>query len=389
MNPCFETATRLARAIRNGRLSSVEATKVHLERIARLNGPINALVVVDRDGALKAARAADRATGKEEARLGPAARRAHHHQGGVRRRGACTPPRAIRRSRTMSPRTDASLVGPPARGRRGDPGQDQCARTVRRLSDRQPAVRHHQERLGSAAHGRRLDRRRRGRGRGAPVAARARQRHRRLGAQSRALQRHLFAEAHRVARAGPRPCARTCPARRGPAATWACSARWRARSRISRRRCASSPGPTATRPRLRRCRSGLRPRCKAKDLRIAVHREQSAGQGVGRHRVRRAATVRLLTKAGAKVKRAEPEGLDWRQGWDDWCRSLPLPGPRPAAARRARAHFRAWSSRPIRRRARAARTARLDMARVLRRARPARPASCGSANPSSTTTTPG
>ena len=51
MNPCFETATRLARAIRNGRLSSVEATEAHLERIGRLIGPINALVVVDRDGA--------------------------------------------------------------------------------------------------------------------------------------------------------------------------------------------------------------------------------------------------------------------------------------------------------------------------------------------------
>ena len=54
MDPCFETATRLARAIRNGRLSSVEATKMHLARIARLNGPINALVVVDGDGAMKA-----------------------------------------------------------------------------------------------------------------------------------------------------------------------------------------------------------------------------------------------------------------------------------------------------------------------------------------------
>ena len=60
MDPCFETATRLARAIRNGRLSSVEATKMHLERIDRLNAPLNALVVVDRDGAMKAARAADR-----------------------------------------------------------------------------------------------------------------------------------------------------------------------------------------------------------------------------------------------------------------------------------------------------------------------------------------
>jgi amidase len=74
MNPCFETATRLARAIRNGRLSSEDATQAHLERIERLNGPINALVVVDRDGALKAARAADRAADRARAKknaLGP------------------------------------------------------------------------------------------------------------------------------------------------------------------------------------------------------------------------------------------------------------------------------------------------------------------------------
>src|SRR6266853_163966 len=71
MDPCFETATRLARAIRNGKLSSVEATETHLERIARLNGPINALVVVDRDGAVKAARAADRARAQRGAKLGP------------------------------------------------------------------------------------------------------------------------------------------------------------------------------------------------------------------------------------------------------------------------------------------------------------------------------
>jgi amidase len=75
MDPCFETASRLARAIRNGRLSAKEATEAHLERIDRLNGPINALVVVDREGALKAARAADRSLGKKAGKqarsLGP------------------------------------------------------------------------------------------------------------------------------------------------------------------------------------------------------------------------------------------------------------------------------------------------------------------------------
>ncbi len=66
MNPCFETATRLARAIRNGRLSSVEATQAHLDRIARVNGSLKALALVDEAGAMKAARAADRARGRKE-----------------------------------------------------------------------------------------------------------------------------------------------------------------------------------------------------------------------------------------------------------------------------------------------------------------------------------
>src|SRR5258708_5112921 len=70
MNSCFETATSLARAIRNKKLTSREATEAHLDRIARLNGPINALVVVDREGALKAARAADRAAAKKGVELG-------------------------------------------------------------------------------------------------------------------------------------------------------------------------------------------------------------------------------------------------------------------------------------------------------------------------------
>lgn len=70
MDPCFETVTELGRAIRNGRLSSAEATEAHLQRIARINGPINALVVVDRAGAMKAARAADRALAQSGTKSG-------------------------------------------------------------------------------------------------------------------------------------------------------------------------------------------------------------------------------------------------------------------------------------------------------------------------------
>ena len=289
MNPCFETATRLARAIRNGRLSSVEATEAHLERIDRLNGPINALVVVDRDGALKAAALRPPIVhGRRRMPAGPAAWRAHHHQGGVRRRGARAPPRAIRRSRTMSPRDGCEPGRPPARGGRGDPGQDQCARAVRRLSDRQPAVRHHQERLGRPAHGRRLDRRRRGRRRGAPVAARARQRHRRLGPQSRALQRHLFAETHRVARARPRPCAE--PA--GPDPHRPLDGRVRplgALGRGSRDGAAHHRRTRRLRRRGRTRAAGAGAGCQAEGPAHRVHRQQSPGQGLGRHRVRRAA----------------------------------------------------------------------------------------------------
>ena len=152
MNPCFETASALARAIRNGKLTSREATEAHLERIARLNGPINALVVVDREGALKAARAADRGRGKEGRQARPAARRADHHQGSLRRGGPAhhLEPSAAQ-GQCRQDRRDPG--GAAARGRRGDPGQDQRARAVRRLSDRQPAVRHHEEPLGRAARG--------------------------------------------------------------------------------------------------------------------------------------------------------------------------------------------------------------------------------------------
>ena len=241
---------------------------------------------------------------------------------------------------------------PAARGRRGDPGQDQCARAVRGLSDRQPAVRHHEERLGCTAHGRRVDRRRRGRGRGAPVAAGAWQRHRRLGAQSGALQRHLRAEAHRMARARPRPRARHARARRGPRATWACSARWRARSRISRRRCASSPVPTATRPRPPPVPLGTFTVPEGQGPAHRRGREQSAGQGIGRYGVRRAGDGPAARQGRRKGEARRARGARLAPGLGRLVRSFPVPGPRPAAAQRARAHPSRPANRPIRRRAR-------------------------------------
>ena len=154
----------------------------------------------------------------------------------------------------------------------------------------------------------------------------------------------------------------TCPARRGPCATWACSARWRVRSRISRRRCASSPGPTVNDAEAAPVPLGPSPALKAKDLRIAVRRKQSAGQGVGRHGCRRASD-----RAAAHQGRRQGEACRARRarlaaGLGRLVRSLPVPGPRPAAARRARAHFRHEPMQPDPSARSTARTARLDLA---------------------------
>ncbi len=60
----FGSAGQLARAVRTGRVSSVELLRAYLERVDRLNPAINAIVVDDRARALKDARAADRALAK-------------------------------------------------------------------------------------------------------------------------------------------------------------------------------------------------------------------------------------------------------------------------------------------------------------------------------------
>ena len=66
----FLPAHELARRTKSGQISAVEVVEAHLERIAQVNPRLNAVVVLDADGALAAARTADsqRATG---APLGP------------------------------------------------------------------------------------------------------------------------------------------------------------------------------------------------------------------------------------------------------------------------------------------------------------------------------
>jgi amidase len=64
---------------------------------------------------------------------------------------------------------------------------------------------------------------------------------------------------------------------------------------------------------------GPTPGLKAKDLRIAVLESNPLVKVSADTAKVVQATAKLLSKAGAKAKRAEPEGLDWQQGWDDWC----------------------------------------------------------------------
>src|SRR5512144_144237 len=62
----FASALEAARAIRVGQVSSVELTTRMLDRIARLNPKLNAIVVVAADAALARARSADEARARRE-----------------------------------------------------------------------------------------------------------------------------------------------------------------------------------------------------------------------------------------------------------------------------------------------------------------------------------
>ncbi|MGL5631389.1 MAG: amidase family protein, partial [Azovibrio sp.] len=63
----YSSLKELAAALAARKISSVELTRLHLDRIARLNPELNALITVDPDKSLAAARAADARLAKGEA----------------------------------------------------------------------------------------------------------------------------------------------------------------------------------------------------------------------------------------------------------------------------------------------------------------------------------
>src|SRR3569832_583739 len=56
---CFFTAVEMARQIRAGHLSAQEIVSAHLAQFARVTPEVNAIVTLDAEGALAAAKAAD------------------------------------------------------------------------------------------------------------------------------------------------------------------------------------------------------------------------------------------------------------------------------------------------------------------------------------------
>jgi len=106
---------------------------------------------------------------------------------------------------------------------------------------------------------------------------------------------------------------------------------------------------------------GPTPALKAKGLRIAVLESNPLVKVSADTASVVQATVRLLGKAGAKLKRAEPAGLDWQQTWNDWSDLLQyeIRALQPLAERErlfATAEAPDPSARSV------ARAARLDMA---------------------------
>jgi amidase len=361
MNPCFETATRLARAIRNGRLSSVEATKAHLDRIARVNGPLKALVLVDEAGALKAARAADRARGKGKdlpALHGvPITIKEAFDVAGLKTTSS-HPPLADNVARE-----DASLVarlraaGAVILGKTNVP--ELCAdfqtdspifgTTLNPWDERRTAG-------GSTG--------------GGGVAVAARLSPLELGSDIGGSVRN---PAHYNGIFSLKPTEWRVPSRGHvpdlPGAT-----------RITRYMGTFGPlarsvddlelalrviaGPDGHEVEAAPVPLGPAPKLMAKGLRIAVLTSNPLVEISAATASVVEATAKLLSKAGAKVKYAEPDGLDWQQGWDDWSDLFQymIQSEKPLTERER--HFdRLESADPTRRSV--ARAARLSMAQFF------------------------
>ena len=185
-DPTRLLAHEMAALLRSGETSSRELTEAHLAAAERDNRALNAWLTIDRERALAEADAADarlaaaRSDSGARARSAPAAARHPGRAQGpglgrgrpVHRRLAHPRglPRAVRRAHHRAA----------ARGRRGDPRQDQHGRVRDGLVDRALGLRPDRQPVGARSRPGREQRRLGGVGRGVPRAALDRHRHRRL-----------------------------------------------------------------------------------------------------------------------------------------------------------------------------------------------------------------
>jgi len=358
MDPCFETATALARAIRNKKLTSREATESHLERIARLNGPINALVVVDREGALKAARAADRAASKG-ATLGPLhgvpiTIKEAFDVAGLRTTSSHPP------LKDNMAKSDASIV---ARLRAAGAvilGKTNVPELCADFQTESPL-------FGPSKNAWDARRTAGGSTGGGAVAVAARLSPLELGSDIGGSVRN---PAHYNGIFSLKPTEWRVPSRGHvpdlPGVT-----------RVTRYMGVFGPlarsvddldlalriiaGPDGYEAEVPPVPIGPTPKLKASDLRIAVL-ESNPLVTVSQDTAKVVqATAKLMSKAGAKVKRAEPAGLDWTKAWEDWSDLFQyLVNALKPLEQRQRLMARSAASDPSARSA--ARGARLDMA---------------------------
>jgi len=317
MHPCFETATRLARAIRNGRTTSREVTEEHLARIARLNGPINALVAVDREGALRAARAADRVLSKKGAKTGPLhgvpiTIKEAFDVAGLRTTSSHPP------LKDNVAKSDASLV---ARLRAAGAvilGKTNVPELCADFQTDSPL-------FGTTKNAWDARRTAGGSTGGGAVAVAARLSPLEIGSDIGGSVRNpahyngifsLKPTEWRVPGHGHVPDVPGVTRTSRYMGTFGPLARSVEDLETALRIIAGPDGNEVEAPPVP---LGPAPRLAAKGLRIAILESNplvkvSADTAQVAH-----STARLLARAGAKVKHASPEGLDWRQAWDDWC----------------------------------------------------------------------
>jgi amidase len=317
MNPCFETASGLARAIRKGKLTSREATEAHLERIDRLNAGVNALVVVDREGAIKAARAADRTAAKKGAKPGPL------HGVPITIKEAFDV-KGLHTTSSHPPlkgnlaASDASLV---ARLRAAGAvilGKTNVPELCADFQTESPL-------FGTSKNA--WDDRRTAGGStgGGAVAVAARLSPLELGSDIGGSVRNpahyngifsLKPTEWRVPSQGHVPDLPGVTRVTRYMGVFGPLARSVDDLELALRIVAGPDGNEAEAPPVP---IGSTPKLGASDLRIAVLDSNPLVKVSNDTAAVVQATARLLSKAGAKVRRAEPEGLDWTKGWEDWC----------------------------------------------------------------------